>query len=284
MEARRTVRLTLSWAGATLLLVAGATIAGISPVQADPTESLCSPARVGEADGQAENEAVNLATIEMRQRGESQAAIDSYLEAQYNMTLVSGESSSEDLQLQGQSALTVPKPSVYRDSCTGRYSVFATWQFTNIDGIDDGHPLGCVGTCNVSGEDGFGIALNRSVNSVSGYSLTTCGKTTTFACSTSRMHVEEGGAAGVGYAGLDKMYYGGACCRTDYNFWWGQIVYSIDSPGCGSLQAFSKYGHTWNGTGVNVSVGVPLSVSLSFSSTSNRWQLGSQPSNSVTPC
>jgi len=122
------------------------------------------------------------------------------------MTLVSGESSSEDLQLQGQSALTVPKPSVYRDSCTGRYSVFATWQFTNIDGIDDGHPLGCVGTCNVSGEDGFGIALNRSVNSVSGYSLTTCGKTTTFACSTSRMHVEEGGAAGVGYAGLDKMY------------------------------------------------------------------------------
>jgi hypothetical protein len=69
-----------------------------------------------------------------------------------------------------------------------------------------------------------------------------------------------------------------------YSFTHGEVFYNISSIGCGTVQAFSQYWHTWSSTGINgIGVG-PWSFTVSWSSEGHDWPQGSQPSNAVTPC
>lgn len=272
--------------GGFLVLALVTTLTGTASASSPSGNSLCgSPDRVS-VDTRAEAEEVSLARITLRKQGKKQKEIDEFLRTTYGLVRVTGDRKPKTRSINGASSLTLFAPEFLQDICISRrYQVFADWEFSNnLDGIENGHSLGCIGTCDVAGDDGVGVAFNRNAQSVADYFVTTCGKTDTFPCSNSAWHVEDANQAGAGFAGLDKMNYNGACCRHDYNFYWGSLVYIIANVGCGSFQAFSKYGHTWNSTAVSVSIGYPLNVGLSFSSSENRWQLGSQPSDTITPC
>jgi len=101
-------------------------------------------------------------------------------------------------------------------------------------------------------------------------------------------------ADGTFYSGQDKVHCknsgtnGGALCVTgydDYSFYHGSLLYSFSNPGCGPLQAWSRYAHTWSSASITgVSLSYPAGLSISLSSTSNAWQKGSSASNQVTIC
>jgi hypothetical protein len=272
---------------ATIVFVSTAVAA---PANAAPAQPLCFAGDRAGSD-QAQNEELNLAVAHLRQSGASQDKIDRFLNKSYGLELVSrGSPASGGAGTMSSSPnnLNVPPPEIWRDTCTGRYSVFAYWNWTSISAIASDVDFWCNVPCALGGYDGFGVALNRSVASVGGYSMTTWGRTSYYPASLSRMSVDAANATGVSYVGQDiycaDVWPCEAAPAQDFNFYNGQLVYSINSPGCGSLQAFSLYAHTWNGTAVNgISVG-PWSLGVSWSSSSNRWPDGSQPSNTVYPC
>lgn len=249
--------------------------------QAVPS-ALCSDgiaaARDSSADGGAE--ALDWAVMQLRRSGKSQAEVDATLATQHGIQLISEPADDGPAPMSADSIIGVPRPSIYRDTCTGRYYAIATWRFNNLSALrSDG---GCTATCNVGGYDAFAISFSRTVSSVAGYSATAWGASSTFPSFSLTM--VSGSTAGVAARGQDRLCGGAGCGALDYNMYNGQIVYSINTPGCGELQAFSEYTHTWAGAAITgIGVGVD-SISVSWSPTNKGWDVGSQPSTVVRPC
>mgnify|MGYP000125907989 CR=1 FL=1 len=90
---------------------------------------------------------------------------------------------------------------------------------------------------------------------------------------------------GVAYTGQDKIcWYDCNSSSHDYSFYNGQLVFGIDNPGCGSLRAWSKYGHNWDSTtirDIDISAGW---VRIDSSRSTTRWEKASPGSNTVVPC
>ena len=239
------------------------------------------------------------AIVELQSGGKSQADIDAALSSEFGLVKPPGPATSLQApaaQTDGEaSVLSTPAninvfaPSIYRNS-SGAYIVSAGYQFIGRSALeDDKGGLGCIGSCNLGGADGFGVAFSRPVTSAQSYTLATSGvgdatSRNYYVISTSRMFVSDGNTYGASFQGQDAARYDGACCLIDYNVYNGTLVYEIRSIGCGVLQAFSKYGHTWSSTAVNsISVG-PWSIGIGWSSTDNKWEKASAPSNAVQYC
>jgi hypothetical protein len=119
--------------------------------------------------------------------------------------------------------------------------------------------------------------------------MATWGVTSYYPRSYSRAYPSDANTYGVTFTGQDRFHcvlgrYNNCASGYDYSFYHGEIFYDIGTIGCGTLQAFSKYGHDWASTTINgFSVG-PWTLGLQWSSSSNRWERVSQPSTAVTPC
>ena len=177
--------------------------------------------------------------------------------------------------------------------------MMASWQFKNKKELFDEKAFFCSSNCELGGDDAFGFHFSRRVNSVHSYFVQTWGsggdidKGSAFKVDTERMRPADANVTGVIFRGQDvldvaigKTDTGGLLSKSynDFNFYNGLLIYEIKNPGCGPLQAFSKYGHNWASTSIN-SLGVGIdSVSISWTEDSNGWELGSDPSNEVNPC
>lgn len=259
-----------------------------TPAQAAPVSAMCLTAaaqeRTATTNGNVLAERLSLKLASLRQKGYSEKKIDSELEAE-GIVLTSPRPAAESqvTPLSTNSIISVPAPTIRRDTCTSQYYVMAYWDFTSMSALQS--DAGGCQSCAVGGDDGFGIALSRKVSTVGGYSVTTWGASSAYPASTSRMAPVDASTDGVGFMGQDRFCRNNTSCGTDYSFYHGQLVYTIGVPGCGYLQAYSKYGHSWNSSDLSgISIGID-SVGFSWSATSNRWERGgSAPSNSVRPC
>jgi hypothetical protein len=137
--------------------------------------------------------------------------------------------------------------------------------------------------CALGGYDGYGISFSRPVQSVRSYEMQTWGVTDYYPPSYDRAHVSDGNTAGATFTGQDE-YKQGLAGENDYSFANGIIYYDVSSIGCGTIQAFTKYAHTWDDTGINgIGVG-PWSLSVQWANSGANWERASQPSSPVTPC
>ncbi|MEV4723577.1 hypothetical protein [Micromonospora humida] len=265
----------------TALVSGSVVITSATGAQAAP-EPLClsnsAANRATAGDGGAK--ALDRTLVALRRSGKSQAEIDRTLFAEEGLRLVSTPTPRTATPMSSESIVSVPAPSIYRDTCTSKYYAIATWKFSSLTSLkSDG---GCTTTCNVGGYDVFAISFSRNVSSVSGYSSTAWGASSTFPSFSLTM--VSGGTDGVAARAQDRLCGGSGCGALDYNMYNGQIVYSINTPGCGELQAFSEYTHTWS-TAQITGIGVGIdSISVSWNPTDKGWDKGSQPSNVVRPC
>ncbi len=143
------------------------------------------------------------------------------------------------------------------------------------------------GVCHIGGADGFGISFSRPVTSVYGYNLATWGNYSFFGTSYSRLAPADANTYGVTYKGQDDSCKGaGTGCNTpaDYSFAHGALTYQIRTIGCGPIQAFAKYAHTWSSNAVTGFGVGPWSLSVSWATSGESWERASQPSSVVTPC
>lgn len=276
-------------AGRSLIGIVGVTSVILAWLTASPTPASAGPATpyfasrldVAQEDGNAQANALNLLVIGMRRAGMAQPSIDAVLVKEYKLQLVS-EPVGTEMPQSSESILTVPRPNIYRDQTTRQYYVIATWSFTSLSALRSDAGSGCTGRCNVGGYDAFGIAFNRRVSSAAGYSASAWGASSTFPPASLTM--VDAGTDGVATRGQDRMCGGASCGALDFSFYNGQLVYSIGTPGCGQLQVFSEYGHTWSTTALTgLTIGVD-NIGISWSPIANGWDNGSLPSNVVTPC
>jgi len=184
--------------------------------------------------------------------------------------------------------INVARPQFLYDTCIRRWSIYARWDFTNIGAL--GSELGFTpwcGECDLGGDDAFGITLSRNVRSVTGYSVGTWGIFSRYPLSYDRMFSVDANVDGVGFRGQDMYCKENAfttCGSGDYSFYHGALTYTIGDIGCGVIQAFSKYGHSWTSSELTgLSVG-PWSIGFQWSNSSRSWERGSLPSSEVTPC
>jgi hypothetical protein len=239
---------------------------------ADPVALCSAPARVGD---------INRATAPLLQSGEDQATLDAFVAKEFGLIRVSREIPGP---VSTPGALSLPAPSIYRDSCSSRYTAFATWSWRGLSHLRNETGCSFDFTCDIGGYEAFGMAFSRSVADPGGHSLLTWGANGLFPVSSTRAYADEAHPMGVAYKGQDKFKAAGACCSADYSFYAGQMVYGIDAPGCGHLTVFSKFGHSWSSSNLNSISVSHNAVSITFSNTSLSWNLASQASNTVIPC
>ncbi|MBQ1072174.1 hypothetical protein KBX06_03190 [Micromonospora sp. C31] len=233
-------------------------------------------------DENAQADALNTAVIRMRQAGRSQAWIDRALSRDYGLDLV-GERPEPGVSpfITQPSNLSVPAPSIYRDTCTGKYSVFAYWNWNSIPRLKE--DANSCSNCAVGGYDVMGISLTRDVSDPGGYSAQSWGATNVYP--PAARNIGDTSNHGFAMQAQDRFCKGGTCSADDYNMYHGQLVMGIDSPGCGALTAHSKYGHSRTGATLSgVSVGFD-SIGISWSNNNYAWEkANAQASNTVYPC
>jgi hypothetical protein len=249
---------------------------------------------------------VNDAIVRMLRSGDSDAVIGQKLASTYGV-IPKGKSSRPANRpayrpdsSPTSSTFSLPVPQILYDSCGHDWYAYAHYDWKSMSAIKS--DAGLCGdeedvTCNVGGYDGFGITFSRAIADPEDYFMQTWGTTSHYPTSTSRTWVEDGGAYGATFIGQDKWcyYVGKLPCTTnicsgncvhpqDYSFYHGELFYDMNSIGCGSLKAYSKYLHTWSSTSIDgFSVG-PYSFGIQWASSGHDWPLGSQPSSTVTPC
>jgi hypothetical protein len=270
---------------AATLVVAGGNLVAVAPASAGPTKPLCSAARSISSSGSE----LNTAVANMRMAGNTQQQIDNALAKEFGLQLMTKPQTevpvSGDVSIQAVSTgndVTVDKPGIYRNTCSSSWYVIAAYRWTTMSRFRSEWPLICGSPCALSGTDGFGIALSRAVPNLGGSSMTTWGVSSKFPISDTRAWIDTPSSLGYWYEGVD--HFSGGCCPDDYSFYNGQMVMTIYDPGCGSLQASSRYAHTWSNTSINgVSFG-PMSIGVSWSGASYRWSKGSTNSTAVYFC
>jgi len=135
-------------------------------------------------------------------------------------------------------AISLTPPTIWLAGSSSDYRLYASAKYKWTS------PPAAGSTCRVKvgGPDGFAITLNKSVTN-KGVTFYTCNSN-------------------------NKCQYDDAYA--------GNITYSFKSSTTACVQAYSKYGHTWNSTSVNgFSIG-PWSIGIQWSSSSNYWQKSSQ--------
>lgn len=262
-----------------LALLAGA-LAAPTAAGAAPVSPLClagpAPTQAAKADENARAERLDRMIVAMRQQGLSKEKVDKQL-AREGVVPVSKEQGDGLIQPLSDGNSVNVWADVYRDTCAANYYVSGGWKFTSMSALTS--DAGC-NNCNVGGYDAFGVALSRSVG-IGYHSVSTWGASNSFPTSSSRMWAHDTNSYGVAYQGQDKYCragYGG-CSVNDYNFFNGSLFLSITNIGCGYIQAFPKYGHTWSSaslTGLGVG---PYSVSVSWSPNHLGWSKAGQSPN-----
>lgn len=235
---------------------------------------------------------VNDGIVAMLKAGRSDTEIVSALARDYGVVSPSA-SVDRVAPLSTGSDIALQAPRIAYDTCAHRWYAFAHYDWTSLAPLrTERQSVFCGDPCPIGGVDGFGLAFSRPVASVSGYFMQTWGVTPMYPPSTGRTWVQDANTYGVTFVGQDEFcsYYvwgqpGQSCYNNnDYSFYHGELMYLISNIGCGTIQAFSKYGHDWSNTTINgFSVG-PWSLGISWSSSTNRWEKTSAPSNAVTPC
>jgi hypothetical protein len=269
--------------------MAAAVLSVTAVVVSGPAAQAAPRCSAPEIDSALSNSALNLAVAEMRKEGTSQAQIDAELARTYHLQLMTKPAaaaaiSEGDSSIQAVSTgndVTVPAPSIYRQTCTGGWYAIATYRWNTMSRFRSEWPLICGDPCALSGADGFGISFSRDVITMGVSSMTTWG-TWYFGASTGRTWLDTADNSGVWFEGVDHFKGSGG---DDYSFYNGQLVVNITNPGCGALSAWSKYSHTWSGVSINgVSIGY-LSIGLTWSSSVSRWGKAADGASSTTyPC
>src|SRR5690606_17888785 len=113
---------------------------------------------------------------------------------------VDGNGESEAMS--STSIITIPRPSIYYDTCIRSYMTYARWSFDPLKKGELSKDAGalCFLHCNVGKRDGFGFSFSRRVNTVVGYSSTTWGHTNEYRPA-QRMTPVDANTYGVGFRG-----------------------------------------------------------------------------------
>jgi hypothetical protein len=162
--------------------------------------------------------------------------------------------------------IALPAPTIWLNGSSQGYRLYASakYKWTNPP---DG-PFPC--TTAVGGPDGFAMSLSKSVVN-KGVSFYTCSSVNK--CQYTYGWLETNSSYGAGYAFQDRA---GAALNGFFPAYSGSIVYAFMANPSQCVQAFSKYGHTWNSTSVNgFSIG-PWSIGVQWSSSAAHWQKASQ--------
>jgi hypothetical protein len=269
---------------AVTVVVAGGSVVAVAPANAKPAQPLCAPAR----SKALESGDLSMAVANMRIAGKTKEQIDESLAKEFGLQLMTkpeAETIVEDDAIEAVSTgndVTVNTPSIYRDACSTTWYVYASYRWNTMSRFRSELPLFCGDPCALSGTDGFGISLSRQPPVLGGASMTTWGTTSKFPATSGRTWIDTSGALGYWFEGVD--HFSGGCCPDDYSFYNGEIFMGITSMGCGPLQAFSRYSHTWSNVEITGVSFAPLSLGLSWSSSSNRWGKGSNNSSAVSIC
>jgi hypothetical protein len=209
----------------------------------------------------------------VRRAGGSSEAVDRMLEREFGWLRVAGDDDGTELVPLGTpsgSDVNLPRPTIYRNVQAARFEVTASWQWRMCGSAycwaaNYGGAYGSDG-----GPDGFGVASNIALNSVS----------TAFATFNNRgaMQTYANPDAfddyGAGFSEQDRRYYG-----REYTWDHGLIVYGFNIRTCVGMQGTqwtfrSRMSHTWGDTGVvsiTLSAGV-IGFSFSNASSSRKWQ------------
>lgn len=236
---------------------------------------------------------VNDAIVAMLKDGSGDDDIATVLRRDYGVHSPPAAGHQQVEPLSTGSDIVLRAPRIIYDTCAARWYVYAHYYWNGMGPLtSERQSVLCDDPCPIGGLDGFGLTFSRPVSSVGSYFMQTWGRTPMYPLSTGRAWVEDANTHGVTFVGQDEycayVVWGqpGQSCydNKDYSFYYGELFYMISNIGCGSIQAFSKYGHDWKNTTINgFSVG-PWSLGISWSSSSNKWAKTSSPSTPVVPC
>ncbi|MFB6723152.1 hypothetical protein ACFCV3_23430 [Kribbella sp. NPDC056345] len=163
-------------------------------------------------------------------------------------------------------AISLTPPTIWLAGSSSDYRLYASAKYKWTS------PPAAGSTCRVKvgGPDGFALTLNKSVTNT-GVTFYTCNSNNK--CQYDYGWLETNSSYGAGYAFQDLA---GTYLTGYSDAYAGNITYSFKSNVSACVQAYSKYGHTWNSTSVNgFSIG-PWSIGIQWSSSSNYWQKSSQ--------
>ncbi|WP_155373473.1 hypothetical protein [Catellatospora vulcania] len=166
----------------------------------------------------------------------------------------------------GAGAMSVPAPTIVFNGSSQGYQMYATATYKW-----NSHPE-APSTCKVAvgGVDGIAVALDISVLN-DGVSFIGCNIYNKCA---STGYLETNGQYGAGWAFQDwatsTLLGGGDTYR-------GSLTFAFRfRGGLGCVQAFSRYGHSWDSTALNGFGIGPWSISAQWTSTSSNWGTSSQ--------
>lgn len=238
------VRPSVLW-GTALSCLAAAFIMAVGPTGSASADSVQSD-RYGPLPSELTN---------MMHSGASMAQIKDRL----GLTLVSDAPAGVQPDTNGD--VTLDRPDILKNS-NGTYYVYVGWEFhgSKTEGSDT--------TGNIGGRDQFSVAMSKNVDNLDGNfnycpRSGTCTRGTNYATSN---------AAGVGWAFQDKANKGAR------NFVTGAATFRYKPLSGGCIQAFTRYSHTWNKTGISsISIGIPMSISVSYSNEGSEWERASAP-------
>jgi hypothetical protein len=207
------------------------------------------------------------------------------LEREFGWVKVAGGEGDDGMIALGTpsgSDVSLPTPSVYRNTQAGRFEVIARWQWRLCGGaycwaVNYGSSYG-----NDGGPDGFGVVSNIALNPV----------TTSFATYNNRGTLQTYSNPdviddyGSGFSEQDRRYYG-----REYTWDHGLIMYAFNIRTCAGMAGTqwtfrSRMSHTWGDTGVlSIGLGAGI-VNFSFSNSSSpyKWQAYSPTPLRWYPC
>jgi hypothetical protein len=189
-------------------------------------------------------------------------------------------------------AIAMSNPQIVHYPQYGIWTVFADWEWRSAPYSDA--TVGCLSPCKIGGNDGIGFSLSRPVVAVetsSPWAIIAESKNDHFSTHYSTTP-SDGNSNGVSFTGQDSLCISksgtadchGAVGEHDYSWHTGYILMNIKDIGCGSIQAFSRYAHSWKSTAVTgIGIG-PWTVSVSWSATDSQWTAVGPPAEAVVPC
>jgi hypothetical protein len=143
---------------------------------------------------------------------------------------------------------------------------------------------------NIGGDDGFAIRLDSGMEMLN-YGLTICGNGHSYGCR-SFSRTDDSSTFGAGFEEQDTLDFSEDVLNQpptynadDTMFSGTESVYFRARNKCiKSVQAWSRYAHTWSSTAVDsIDIGKD-SIGFGWHSEGHDWKIGSHPSNAVKVC
>jgi hypothetical protein len=228
---------------------------------------------------------VNSAIVAMLKRGMNDDQIASELRTGYGVDVKGEPAAQPAISYSTGNDIAVYAPNIAYDTCGHTWYVYAHYQWNSIGPIQNDMSGLCNDPCSIGGLDGFGVTLSRSVVT-SGALMQTWGLTSWYPIWSGRTWLNDLDQYGASFEGQDQYCwpYTNGCTSNDYNMYHGELFYYISTIGCGGIQAFAKYLHTWNTTTINGFGVGPWSFSVSWGGGTSHWERASAPSVNVVPC